>query len=107
MSIMKTWLNCLLHFYIGYLWIYRFWIQNMSTNNRNDDVLHGVTLKMILEYLIEEFGFEELDERFRMNCFANNPSLSSSLKFLRKTEWARLQVQWFYVKCKLEEKDRG
>ena len=65
----------------------------MSQNNRNDDLLHGITLKMILEYLIEKYGFEELDSRFRMNCFANNPSLASSLKFLRKTEWARLQVQ--------------
>jgi uncharacterized protein (DUF2132 family) len=76
----------------------------MSGNNRNDDILHGVTLKMILEYLIEKYGYEELDRRFRMNCFANNPSLASSLKFLRKTEWARLQVQGFYVKSKMEEK---
>ena len=76
----------------------------MPDTNRNDDVLHGVTLKMILEYLIEKYGFEELDSRFRMNCFANNPSLASSLKFLRKTEWARLQVQGLYVKCMMEEK---
>lgn len=76
----------------------------MTTNNRNDDILHWVTLKMILEYLVEKYGYEELDNRFRMNCFANNPSLASSLKFLRKTEWARLQVQGLYVKCKMEEK---
>ena len=76
----------------------------MPDTNRNDDILHGITLKMILEYLIEKYGFEELDARFRMNCFANNPSLVSSLKFLRKTEWARLQVQWLYVKCMMEEK---
>jgi uncharacterized protein (DUF2132 family) len=78
----------------------------MSDTNRNDDLLHGVTLKMVLEYLIETYGFDELDSRFRMNCFANNPSLASSLKFLRKTEWPRLQVQGLYVKCKMEEKRR-
>lgn len=77
----------------------------MSENNRNDDILHWVTLKMILEYLIEKYGFEDLDKRFRINCFASNPSLASSLKFLRKTEWARLQVQGFYVKSKLDERD--
>jgi len=76
----------------------------MSQNNRNDDILHWVTLKMILEFLIEEYGFEELDRRFRINCFHSNPSLNSSLKFLRKTEWARLQVQGLYVKAKMEEK---
>ena len=76
----------------------------MSQNNRNDDLLHWVTLKMILEFLIEEYGFEELDRRFRINCFHSNPSLNSSLKFLRKTEWARLQVQGLYVKAKMEEK---
>jgi len=76
----------------------------MSQENRNDDLLHWVTLKMILEHLIDKYGFEDLDKRFRINCFANNPSLSSSLKFLRKTEWARLQVQGLYVKSKMEEK---
>ncbi len=78
----------------------------MSENNRNDEILHWVTLKMILEFLIEEYGFEELDKRFRINCFANNPSLNSSLKFLRKTEWARLQVQGLYVKTKLDQKKK-
>lgn len=77
----------------------------MTHNNRNDDILHWVTLKAILEYLIETYGFEELDKRFRINCFANNPSLASSLKFLRKTEWARLQVQGLYVKDKMREKN--
>ena len=48
---------------------------------------------MILEYLIAYYGFEELSELIRINCFKSNPSLESSLKFLRKTEWARLQVQ--------------
>lgn len=72
--------------------------------NRNDDVLHWVTLSMILDYLIEEYGFEELSKLFNINCFKNNPSKDSSLKFLRKTEWARLQVQGLYVKSILSKR---
>jgi uncharacterized protein (DUF2132 family) len=48
---------------------------------------------MILDFLIEEYGFEELSELIKINCFKSNPTKNSSLKFLRKTEWARLQVQ--------------
>lgn len=65
----------------------------MSNQNRNDALLHGVTLAMILDFLVDEYGFEELGEMIRINCFKSNPTKSSSLKFLRKTEWARLQVQ--------------
>jgi uncharacterized protein (DUF2132 family) len=74
----------------------------LSQNNRNDAVLHGVTLAMILDYLVEEYGFAELGELIRINCFTSNPSKQSSLKFLRKTEWARLQVQGLYVRTVLE-----
>lgn len=76
----------------------------MSTNNRTDDILHWVTLSMILDFLIEEYGFDELSELIRINCFKNNPTKNSSLKFLRKTEWARFQVQWLYVRTKLKKK---
>lgn len=76
----------------------------MQTNNRNDDVLHGVSLSMILDFLIEEYGFEELSKLIRINCFMSHPSKESSLKFLRKTEWARLQVQWLYVRTVLEKR---
>lgn len=65
----------------------------MEQTNRNDDILHGVTLAMILDFLIIEYGFEKLSKLIRINCFKSNPSKESSLKFLRKTEWARLQVQ--------------
>jgi uncharacterized protein (DUF2132 family) len=57
--------------------------------------------------LIEKYGFKDLDERFRINCFANNPSLESSLKFLRKTEWARVQVQGLYVRSKTEDRKKS
>ena len=69
--------------------------------NRNDEVLHGVSLAMILDFLVEEYGFEKLAELVRINCFMSHPSKESSLKFLRKTEWARLQVQGLYVRTVL------
>jgi uncharacterized protein (DUF2132 family) len=59
---------------------------------------------MILDYLIEEYGFEELGELIRINCFVSNPSKQSALKFLRKTEWARLQVQGLYVRTVKEKR---
>ncbi|MDP2387275.1 MAG: VF530 family protein [Bacteroidota bacterium] len=59
--------------------------------------LHGKTLQMILEYLVEKFGWEELDRRIRINCFAVNPSIKSSLTFLRKTPWARKKVEDLYI----------
>jgi len=80
---------------------------DISQWNLDHEILHWVTLKVILEYLIEKYWFEELDKRFRINCFSSNPSLQSSLKFLRKTEWARNQVQWFYVKSKIEDKKKA
>ncbi len=76
----------------------------MEKANRNDEILHWVTLSMILDYLIEEYGFEELGELIRINCFVSNPSKQSALKFLRKTEWARLQVQGLYVRTVKEKR---
>lgn len=64
---------------------------------QSKDPLHGVTLKMILEQLVAYYGWEELDKRIRINCFAINPSINSSLKFLRKTPWARAKVEELYV----------
>jgi uncharacterized protein (DUF2132 family) len=61
------------------------------------DPLHGVTLKAILEQLVAYYGWEELDKRIRINCFSINPSINSSLKFLRKTPWARAMVEELYI----------
>jgi uncharacterized protein (DUF2132 family) len=58
---------------------------------------------MILDFLVDEYGFDGLADRFKMNCFHSSPSKASALKFLRKTEWARLQVQGLYVKTKLKK----
>jgi len=62
-----------------------------------NDPLHGITLKAILEHLVETYGWEELAERIRINCFYENPSINSSLKFLRKTPWARTKVEELYI----------
>ena len=63
-----------------------------------EDILHWVSLAMMLDVLVEEYGFEKLSELVRINCFLVNPSKQSSLKFLRKTPWAREQVQGLYVR---------
>ncbi len=59
--------------------------------------LHGITLKMILEYLVAEYGWVRLGDRINIHCFNNDPSINSSLKFLRKTPWAREKVETLYV----------
>lgn len=63
----------------------------------SNDPLHGITLKAILEYLVARYGWEELGDIIRINCFIDNPSINSSLKFLRKTEWARKKVEALYI----------
>jgi len=59
--------------------------------------LHGITLKAILEYLVAEYGWERLGDRIPIDSFRNDPSINSSLKFLRKTEWAREKVERLYL----------
>jgi uncharacterized protein (DUF2132 family) len=61
------------------------------------DPLHGVTLKTILEELVAHFGWDGLAERIRIKCFTSDPSVSSSLVFLRKTPWARQKVENLYL----------
>jgi uncharacterized protein (DUF2132 family) len=62
------------------------------------DPLHGKTLKEIVEQLVNFYGFDTLAELIDINCFKENPSINSSLKFLRKTDWARKKVEELYVK---------
>ena len=61
------------------------------------DPLHGVTLERIITELHEKFGWEVMADKIRINCFYENPSVSSSLKFLRKTPWARKKVEDLYI----------
>jgi uncharacterized protein (DUF2132 family) len=59
--------------------------------------LEGVTLEMMVTALVENYGWERLSEKIRINCFTENPSIKSSLKFLRKTPWARTKVEQLYL----------
>ena len=69
----------------------------MLTNPHPNDPLHGVTLEMILTHLIQEYGWVELSKRIPIRCFYNEPSVQSSLKFLRRTPWARKKVEELYL----------
>jgi uncharacterized protein (DUF2132 family) len=63
----------------------------------NTNPLHGKTLEAIVTELVEFYGFEELSQLIDINCFKSNPSVKSSLTFLRKTPWARTKVENLYV----------
>ncbi|WP_413998457.1 VF530 family DNA-binding protein [Flavobacterium sp. W1B] len=67
-------------------------------NLKSNDPLHGITLKAILEKLVDHYGFDTLGELVKIKCFNDNPSIKSSLTFLRKTDWARKQVEDLYVR---------
>jgi len=67
-------------------------------NNNPNDPLHGVTLEKLITKLVEFYGWEELGKKVNINCFNSDPSVKSSLKFLRKTYWARLKVEKLYLK---------
>jgi len=66
-------------------------------NEQPRNNLHGVTLEMILNHLVEQYGWDELGKRIVIKCFINDPSVKSSLKFLRKTPWARKKVEDLYL----------
>ncbi|WP_374951097.1 VF530 family DNA-binding protein [Mucilaginibacter sp.] len=66
---------------------------------KSKDPLHGKTLEAILNALVAHLGWGEMGYRIRINCFLDNPSINSSLKFLRKTPWARKKVEDLYIEC--------
>jgi len=68
------------------------------TQQQPNNKLHGKTLEMILNELVAHYGWPELGYRIRINCFLDNPSVKSSLTFLRKTPWARQKVEDLYLK---------
>ena len=59
--------------------------------------LHGITLESLLTRLVDHYGWDGMAERIDVNCFVNDPSIKSSLKFLRKTPWARQKVEELYL----------
>jgi uncharacterized protein (DUF2132 family) len=66
-------------------------------NTPSRDPLHGVTLERIINELVEHFGWDELGRRIEIRCFTQDPSVKSSLRFLRKTPWAREKVESLYL----------
>ena len=71
------------------------------SEQQSNDFLHGITLQLIVTQLVAEFGWEELGERINIRCFTHAPCISSSLKFLRRTPWARHKVEELYLRWKL------
>jgi len=69
-------------------------MQNQQPNNP----LHGIKLVTILEFLVDNYGWDKLGKQIPINCFKSNPSMNSSLKFLRKTPWARDKVEDLYLR---------
>jgi uncharacterized protein (DUF2132 family) len=68
------------------------------SNEQPNNPLHGIKLKDILEHLVDHYGWETLGTKIKINCFNSNPSIKSSLTFLRKTPWAREKVEKLYLK---------
>ncbi len=75
-------------------------------NSHPNDPLHGYTLEIIVTRLVEEYGWDELADRIRIRCFANDPSIQSTLKFLRKTPWARHKVEALFLET-LQSQDHN
>ena len=66
-------------------------------NDNPNNPLHGIKLEMIINFLVETYGWDELGRKININCFNFEPSVKSSLKFLRKTPWARAKVEKLYI----------
>lgn len=66
-------------------------------NSHPKDPLHGYTLEIIVTRLVEEYGWDELANRIRIRCFASDPSIKSTLTFLRRTPWARNKVETLFI----------
>jgi len=73
-------------------------------DQQSNNPLHGVTLATILACLVEHYGWDEMGRIINIRCFNSDPSIMSSLKFLRKTPWARKKVEDLYLCIKIREK---
>ena len=74
-----------------------------DSNSQANNPLHGITLEVIVTVLFEHYGWAGLADRIPVNCFMNDPSIKSSLKFLRKTPWARDKVEALYLSLMRKE----
>ncbi|WP_109830753.1 VF530 family protein [Reichenbachiella versicolor] len=70
----------------------------MANQQKSNDPLHGVKLADILEHLVAKYGWEKMSQKVNVRCFKNDPSVKSSLNFLRKTPWAREKVEVMYLR---------
>jgi uncharacterized protein (DUF2132 family) len=73
-------------------------LKRETMEKQKNNPLHGITLASILEHLVNYYGWEDLGTRINIKCFNENPSIKSSLTFLRKTDWAREKVEGLYLK---------
>lgn len=73
--------------------------EKLQHHQQPNNPLHGIKLVTILEYLVENLGWHKMEDQIKINCFHTNPSIKSSLKFLRKTPWAREKVEQLYIKA--------
>ena len=71
------------------------------SDKHNQDPLHGITLEMILQRLVDHYGWVEMGNRVNIRCFTHDPSIKSSLKFLRRTPWARKKVESLFIELVL------
>lgn len=69
-----------------------------SVPTQPNNPLHGIKLADILDHLVEKYGWDHLSTKININCFKSNPTMNSSLKFLRKTPWARTKVEELYLR---------
>ena len=75
-----------------------YYTQKGNMEQTSNDPLHGKTLEKIVTEVVDYFGWEDLGQHIPINCFISNPSIQSSLKFLRKTPWARKKVEDLYIR---------
>ncbi len=71
-----------------------------TPHDHSSNPLHGITLERMLNELVEQFGWARMGRRVRIACFTSDPSIASSLKFLRRTPWARTKVEAMYLAMK-------
>ena len=82
---------------VGFMAGNNFKNRESTPNKQPNNPLHGVTIEMVLTRLVDHYGWDGLAQRIDINCFKSDPSIKSSLKFLRKTQWARDKVESLYI----------
>lgn len=82
-------------------------VAKVMSNQQSNNPLHGLTLEKVVTSLVEHYGWDGLAQRIDINCFKSDPSVKSSLKFLRKTQWARDKVEHLYISTFVEQSPWG